>query len=503
MAKEETDMNIAILSDYWYNKKSSNGSCLILKEVKTGMMLRSIEAVIRMLDADYIEYGDLTRQLSGVCIDSRKVSYGNLYIPVIGERFDGHTFASQAIERGALAILWQKDHPNPPRNTAVILVEDTKQALCRLAQKYRESLDLVMIGVTGSNGKTSTKDMLCSVLKRRYVTQKTQGNRNNEIGVPLTLLGLSEATRVAIVEMGMENRGEIDMLTRMVQPDIAIITNIGEAHLENLGSLANIAKAKAEIVHGLKENGVLLYYGEQDLLKQALWNEELPAGTKVKSFGNDERQDLYWYGTIRQDGEGIVFHTNLLEQPARMNVYGKHQVLNALPAIYAARALGMEEADILEGLADIEKTAMRSDLVRINKGWILDDSYKSNRQSVLAALDTLEQFDVPRRIAVLSDMLDMGEQAVRIHYETGKAVAAHAIDKLYTYGEMSRYIAQGAFNNGLQEVAHFETKEALIEELQVEFAQPCVVLVKGSRGMQMDTIVTWFKEREKGSVRNE
>ena len=377
----------------------------------------------------------------------------------------------------------------------MILVDDTQQALSALAKKYRESLDLVMIGITGSNGKTSTKDILCSLLKRKYVTQKTHGNMNNEIGVPLTLLGLSDATQVAIVEMGMENRYEIDALTRLVQPDIAVITNVGEAHLENLGSIENIARAKAEIVHGLKENGVLLFNGEQDVLKLALWQEELPRGTTVKSFSHDERQDLFSYGDVTQDAGGISFHCNLLAQPASMNIYGKHQVMNALPCIYIARALGMSEAQILEGLADIEQTGLRCDLVALGAGYVLDDSYKSNRQSVLAALDTLCEFDIPRRIAILSDMLDMGDQAVRIHYDVGKALGRYPIDRVCTYGEMSRFIAQGAINAGVKDVTHYETKEALQEAVLEELDAPCILLVKGSRGMQMDSIVTYLKER--------
>ena len=459
------------------------------------MILRSIETIIRMLDADFIEYKDMTRMVSGVCIDSRKCTQGNLYIPIIGAHFDGHDFAAQAIEQGAVAVLWQKDHPHPPQGATVILVDDTQQALSELAKKYRESLDLVMIGITGSNGKTSTKDILCSLLKRKYVTQKTHGNMNNEIGVPLTLLGLSDATQVAIVEMGMENRYEIDALTRLVQPDIAVITNVGEAHLENLGSIENIARAKAEIVHGLKENGVLLFNGEQDVLKLALWQEELPRGTTVKSFGHDERQDLFSYGDVTQDAGGISFHCNLLAQPASMNVYGKHQVMNALPCIYIARALGMSEAQILEGLADIEQTGLRCDLVALGAGYVLDDSYKSNRQSVLAALDTLCEFDIPRRIAILSDMLDMGDQAVRIHYDVGKALGRYPINRVCTYGEMSRFIAQGAINAGVKDVTHYETKEALQEAVLEELDAPCILLVKGSRGMQMDSIVTYLKER--------
>lgn len=188
----------------------------------------------------------------------------------------------------------------------MIGVDDTLQALQKLASAYRDSLDLVVIGITGSNGKTSVKDILSSMLSRRYVTGKTKGNRNNEIGVPLTLLELSEEDQVAVVEMGMENRGEIDLLTRMVKPDIAIITNVGEAHLENLGSLENIARAKAEIVHGLKENGVLLYNGEQPVLSAALAAEQLPPGVTVESFGSSREQDLFSYGRI-QPGRGTGF----------------------------------------------------------------------------------------------------------------------------------------------------------------------------------------------------
>lgn len=461
------------------------------------MMLRSIESIIQMLDADYIEYKDMDRMVSGVCIDSRKCTLGNLYIPIIGERFDGHDFVNQAIEQGAVAVLWQKDHPNPPADVAVILVDDTREALTLLAKKYRESLDLVMIAITGSNGKTSTKDILGSILKRKFVTQKTHGNMNNEIGVPLTLLGLSDATQVAIVEMGMENRYEIDALTKITQPDIAVITNVGEAHLENLGSIENIAKAKAEIVHGLKEQGILLFNGEQDVLKKALWSEELPRGVQVVSFGHDTRSDLFCYGEIHQDAKGIAFASNLTKLPVHMNVYGKHQVMNALPCIYIARSLGMSEEEIAQGLANIEQTGLRCDLMPLGNGYILDDSYKSNRQSVLAAMDTLCEFDLPRKIVVLSDMLDMGEQAIQIHYEVGKALGSYPIDRVCTYGEMSRFIAQGAINVGISDVTHYETKEALQTAIEKEFDAPCIVLVKGSRGMQMDSIVTYLKERGK------
>ena len=200
----------------------------------------------------------------------------------------------------------------------------------------------------------------------------------------------------------------------------------------------------------------------------------------MKSFGHDERQDLFSYGDVTQDAGGISFHCNLLAQPASMNIYGKHQVMNALPCIYIARALGMSEAQILEGLADIEQTGLRCDLVALGAGYVLDDSYKSNRQSVLAALDTLCEFDIPRRIAVLSDMLDMGDQAVRIHYDVGKALGRYPIDRVCTYGEMSRFIAQGAINAGVKDVTHYETKEAAAGSgAGTSSMHPCILLGQG------------------------
>lgn len=467
------------------------------------MILRSIDAVIRMLDADLIEGGDLDAMISGVSTDSRSCGRGSLFIPLVGAHFDGHDYAAQAVAQGAAAMLWQKDHPDHPHGVPIIGVEDTLQALQQLASAYRDELDLVVIGITGSNGKTSVKDILTSMLTQRYATSKTKGNRNNEIGVPLTLLELSDDDQVAVVEMGMENLGEIDLLTRMVKPDIAIITNVGEAHLENLGTVANIARAKAEIVHGLKENGVLLYNGEQEVLEAALARESLPEGTTVESFGSSPQQDLFCYGEIRQDAEGIRFCTNLMAEEVFMNIYGAHQVLNALPAIYAAKALGLSEAEILAGLAHIEKTAMRNDVIAVRSGWILDDSYKSNRQSALAALKTLHDFDVPRRVAVLSDMLDMGEAGPMLHYALGKAVAGYGIDRLCTWGEMSRFTAQGAINAGMRDVTHYETKEELQEAVRSELDAPCMILIKGSRGMHMDSVVTALSAKDKGSVEHE
>ena len=233
------------------------------------MIIRSIDAIIRMLDADYIENADIEEKIQGVCIDSRKVVEGNLYIPIHGANNNGHAYVQQAIDNGARAVLWERREANPPKEIVIILVDDTTAALQQLAKAYRDQLNMKVVGVTGSNGKTSTKDILASVLAKHFITQKTLGNYNNEIGVPLTLLSLSENCEAAVVEMGMENLQELSFLTQIVRPDIAIISNVGTAHLENLGNMENIARAKMEITEGLGEHGLLIYNGDQQLLRNA------------------------------------------------------------------------------------------------------------------------------------------------------------------------------------------------------------------------------------------
>lgn len=454
------------------------------------MILRSIDGIIQMLDADYIENDDISKQVCGVCIDSRKVVEGNLYIPIKGINHNGHRFIAQAIEHGAVATLWNRDEPCPPEDITVILVEDTTMALQQLAYVYRNQLSMKVIGITGSNGKTSTKDILAGMLSQRYITQKTLGNFNNEIGVPLTLLSMSDQTEVAVVEMGMENLGELDFLSKMVQPDIAIITNVGTAHLENLGSMENIAKAKLEITHGMKPHGLFIYNGDQELLREAVTREELPGHIRIKTFGEGEDNDMV-LTYVSQKEEGIVFSVN--EEPFRfmMEMLGKHQTINAMGALLAARELSLTNGDIQLGLQSIEKTGMRNELAHAGRAVILNDAYKSNPQSCIAALDTLALFENPYKIAVLSDMLDLGDDSVMIHFSLGKVLAKYDIQEILTVGELGAYITQGAFQecSSSVHVQHFADKEKLIEYLMPYRQRTCMILVKGSRGMKMDEVV--------------
>ena len=452
------------------------------------MILRSVDGIIRMLDADYIENDDIQKRVCGVCIDSRKVVEGNLYIPLKGDNIYGHEFVQQAIQKGAAATLWNKDEPFPPENITVILVEDTLKALQQLASVYRRQLSMKVVGITGSNGKTSTKDILAGMLSQRYVTQKTLGNYNNEIGVPLTLLSMSENTQVAVIEMGMENLNEIDFLAKMVCPDIAIITNVGTAHLENLKTQENIAKAKLEITHGLAPFGMLIYNGDQKLLRDAVTKEAISGDIRIKTFGEQAENDFH-LSYVKQTENGITFAVNEEEARFTMDMLGKHQAVNAIGALIAARALQLSDMDIQFGLNTIEKTGMRNELMRANKALILNDSYKSNPQSSVAALETLASFEVPYKLAVLADMLDLGENSDMLHYQLGKQTAEYELAEVLTYGDMGAYIAQGALNQGIKHVQHFADKAKLIAYLLPYRNKECMILIKGSRSMKMDEVV--------------
>lgn len=454
------------------------------------MILRSVDGIIRMLDADYIENDDIHKRVCGVCIDSRKVVEGNLYIPIKGPNHNGHAFVRQAIDQGAAAVLWNRDEPFPPEDITVILVEDTLQALQRLAAVYRRQLSMKVIGITGSNGKTSTKDILAAMLSQRYVTQKTLGNYNNEIGVPLTLLSMSENTQVAVIEMGMENADEIDFLTKMVRPDIAIITGVGSAHLENLGSMENIAKAKLEITHGLPEHGLFIYNGDQKLLRDAVTMEAINGNIRIKTFGENADNDMV-LTDIKQSEEGISFGVNHESMRFTMNMLGKHQAINAMGALIAARSLQLSDIDIQFGLQTIEKTGMRNELMRIGHALILNDSYKSNPQSSIAAMETMALFDSPYKIAVLGDMLDLGENSDMLHFQLGKAMAKYQLAEVLTYGEKAAYIAQGAIQecDARVHVRHFDDKAKLIAYLMPYRNKECMILIKGSRSMKMDEVI--------------
>lgn len=461
------------------------------------MIRRSLKDVERMVKGSNLKKEYEEFYIEGVSTDSRKIKKGQLFIPLIGENFDGHKFIEKAIENGAIATLWNKDEPIPPLDFPFVLVEDTLSALQRLAKGYRKELNLKIIGITGSNGKTSTKDIVASLLSVKYKTKKTIGNFNNHIGVPLTILDLDEDTEMAIVEMGTDNFGQISFLANLAKPDVAIITNIGEAHLEGLITRENIAKAKLEILEGLNPNGLFVYWGDDSILKKEI--QSLDIKQKVLTYGTYESND-YQCELATVDEDGISFK---LKKPSAQNyslpMLGKHNMYNATAAIMVARHFNIPFESIQDALYNINKTGMRNEMV-YGKGFaILNDSYKSNPSSVLAALDTFYSIEgYKEKIVALGDMLGLGEDEIKMHEEIGLNIDPKKVDYLFTIGPLAKHIGKTAKTVlGKDKVTSFTNKPELIEGLKKVIKAKSLILVKASRSLELEEVVDALKEQVK------
>ena len=435
--------------------------------------------------------------IKGVSIDSRKVSENNLFVPIKGLTVNGHKFIGDVVKKGACATLWNKDEPNPPEDIAVILVDDTLKAMQDLALAYRNMLNVKIVGVTGSNGKTSTKDITAGILSQKFKTQKTMGNYNTEIGVPFTLLSLDEDCEAAVIEMGMERKGEIDFLTRLVEPDIGIITSVGLVHIDNFPSIEEIAKAKLEITNGIKDNGLFIYFGDDPLIERTVNETSIKKSIRKETFGIEKHNTLC-LTDFSEDMEGISFKVSNEELgELHMEMLGKHQSLNAMAAILAAKELGMSNEEIRLGLLKIEKTGLRNEVLKINECTILNDCYKSNPVSISAALDIFELFPSKKKVAVLGDMLGYREMSHDTHYKVGKDLAPYKIDELVTIGQEAKFMAKGARENTeIKSIVEFDTKEEAAEYLKKYMNEDCALLIKGSRFLKLEYIANTLKNME-------
>jgi len=424
-------------------------------------------------------------QINGITIDSRKIEAGQLFIPFKGERTDGHQYVADAIKQGAAAAFWQKDVPNPPENLPLIFVDDSLKAIQALAKSYLRQLNVKVVGITGSNGKTSTKDITTSLLSLKYKVQKTEGNYNNHLGLPLTVLGLEEDTDIAVLEMGMSGRGEIDFLSRLAEPDIAVITNIGESHMQDLGSREGIAEAKLEILNGLKDKGRFIYFGDELLLSSRMKNSKVD----TKTFGMDHANDLYPL-EINALENGSAFHINKIAAPFQLPVLGNHNILNALAAMLVAEYFDIPYEEMNKGLQSLKLTNMRMELVDGKSGVkIINDAYNASPTSMLAAIDVLKKLPgYDQKIAVLGDMLELGDKEESFHYQMGERL--EDVDYVLTYGKLGSFIAEGAKTVlPADRVFAFFEKEPLIDKLVSYLNEETVVLVKASRGMKLEEIV--------------
>ncbi|GAJ60250.1 UDP-N-acetylmuramoyl-tripeptide--D-alanyl-D-alanine ligase [Geobacillus thermoleovorans] len=457
------------------------------------MIKRTVRQIAEMADGQCLKPEWENMVVSGVSTDTRTIQAGNLYVPLRGATFNGHDFVQEAVQKGAAAVLWAEREGTPPEGVPVVVVDDTLLALQRLAARYREQLGMKVIGVTGSNGKTTTKDMIAALLSTHYRVQKTEGNLNNHIGVPLTLLSLDEGTEMAVVEMGMSGFGEIERLTMIARPDAAVITNIGEAHLQELGSREGIAKAKLEILAGLHHDGLFVYHGDEPLLTERV--PKLPLPRHVATFGAGEQND-YYPTDVRIEAGGTSFVINAL--PGRtlfMPVLGKHHVYNALAAVAVARFFGIGWEDIDAALSRLQVTRMRTEVVKTKYGFtVINDAYNASPTSMRAALTLLGELGGYRqKIAVLGDMLELGDEEVAFHREIGEVLRPGMVDYVFTYGPLAHHIAAAAapfFDDG--RVRAFDDKAALAEAVRSVASPEDIVLLKASRGMKLEELLRYW-----------
>lgn len=427
------------------------------------------------------------REISSVEFDSRKIEKDGLFVPLPGTR-DGHDFVHAAKENGAIVTLWQKEKDNVPSDLVVLPVEDVTKAFQTLAQYYKQKIAPKTVAITGSNGKTTTKDMTASVLAQKYRTYKTQGNYNNDLGVPYTMLHMPDDTEVLILEMGMDHAGEIHFLSQLGQPDVAAITLIGEAHLENLGSRKNIAKAKMEIVDGLAQDGALFVPADEPLLTDLI----APLSQEVQTFGLAQG-DLQ--ATITNEtSESTSFVVD--EETFVIPVLGGYNVKNALIAYGVGRYLGLSSEQIKNGLAQVELTKNRTQWLQAKNGAkLLSDVYNANPTAMRLVLESFGRLTLPgRRIAVLADMLELGPDSLAMHASMAEAIVGR-YDFVYLYGEQMQALA-----NRLTELnvphAYFipAQRRAFLEQVQQEIKPTDSVILKGSNGMQLSELVGLLTE---------
>ncbi len=412
----------------------------------------------------------------GVQFDSRALQEGELFVALTGER-NGHTYIPVAMEKGAAAVL--ASEPQEPTVPAVY-VQDTLTAMQQIARGYRESLNCRVVGITGSVGKTTTKEMVAAVLEQSFRTQKTPKNYNNHIGLPVTLLSLEENCERAVIEMGMNHAGEISLLTALAQPDIAMITNVGTMHIEYLGSREGILGAKLEILEGLRPGGKILFCGDNDLLCREA--ENYGAITYGLGTHNQVRAVDLTMGeegcSFDVDAFGRRFHVEL-------PVVGEHNVCNALGASAVGLLCGMEPEAICRGLAAFTNTDMRQNTYSREGLYIIEDCYNAGPESTRAALAVLAKRPA-RRIAVLGGMLELGDYGPTAHYEVGRE-AARTADLLFAYGPLGDEMVRGA--ESMTYARHFMTHEELVSSLKEELQPGDSLLVKGSRGMHMEKVL--------------
>lgn len=451
------------------------------------MALFTVDEICRATGGTASNLGN-AQQFTGVCTDTRKVKSGDVFIALVGETFDGHNFIEQAIRSGASGVIASHSDIAVPAHVTLIVVDDTLKALQDVACFHRKRFTIPIVGITGSNGKTTTKDMTAAVLGSKFNVLKTEANYNNEIGLPLTLLQLTNEHEVAVVEMGMRGLGQIRQLANIALPTIAVITNVGETHIELLGSIENIAAAKAELLEVIPESGLVILNGD-DPYVQAMAQQ---VHSSVTLFGLE-------HGTLRGEEIATAAHSMNFQCcigqekiPMSIPTVGKHNVYNALAAIAVGVGLGMNFENISAGLSNFNASPMRLHIETIGEYVVINDAYNASPMSMSAAIDTLVEVAKERTVAVLGDMLELGDIAAVAHRQIGEKLAECNIDIVVTIGELARNIVAAAQEQGITKAISC-ANHAEAEKVLRELVQPGdTILIKGSRGMKMENMVKMF-----------
>ncbi len=436
-------------------------------------------------------FGDETKpsiEVTGVAIDSRKIEDGFLFIPIKGARVDGHDFIPQVMEKGALCTLSEKELENA--SYPYILVESCQDAMKAIAQHYRTALGIKVVGITGSVGKTSTKEMIASVLSQKYNVLKTAGNFNNEIGLPLTIFNIREEHEVAVLEMGINHFGEMHRLTKMAQPDICVITNIGLCHLEYLGDRDGILKAKTEMFDYMQPDAKIILNGDDDKLITV----KNVKGQIPKFFGLSTDCDAFATDihSMSLKGIGCTIHLGDNSIETIIPIPGQHMVYNAMAGALVGKELGLTPEEIKAGIEALVPVAGRNNLIETESLLILDDCYNANPVSMKASLDVLSTADT-RKVAIMGDMFELGADEKELLYGCGTHAAEKKIDSIICIGALSKNIADGAASIAGSDVHHFDTKTDFFKEADKLIQKGDTILVKASHGMQFPEVVEYLR----------
>ncbi|MBX3236477.1 MAG: UDP-N-acetylmuramoyl-tripeptide--D-alanyl-D-alanine ligase [Nitrospiraceae bacterium] len=472
--------------------------------------LFTVEEVLEVLGARLLSGRSpacLKKRIKRVISDSRAVGKGDLFVAFQGDRFDGHAFVPASFGKGAVAAIVQEDYTPPPSKRTVespvlIGVKDTLEAYQKLATYHRSRFPIPVIAVTGSNGKTTTKEMVAHVVAQRWRTLKTEGNLNNRIGVPQTLFLLTPRHQAAVIEMGVDQQGQTTKLCEIAEPTVGLITNIGPDHLEFFGSMEGSAQAKAELLEQLPEDGAVILNADDEYFDYLAAR----AQCRVVSFGQSPKADVRAVGIAADAKGGTVFGLVLpgksRQTQVRICTQGTHNVGNALAAAAVGHALGLSGSAIAEGLGKFRPAAMRSQISMMHGVRVINDCYNANPASMKAALQLLAELGRGKRsIAVVGDMLELGPESKRMHREVGAFVAAQGINRLLACGALGKEIAEGARQAGLSSDRIVELPDSAAggAMLKTMVRQGDVVLVKASRGMRMEQVIETLAGLRRGA----